>query len=96
MLDTPDSGRPKRHTALIANDLSRLNVDIAAVSEVLFQEQGSLQEHDAVHTLYWSGNSVVESHISGIGFMIRDSIASKLENLPSGYSDRIISASPTE
>lgn len=93
MLDTADSGRPERRSALIAHELARLNVDIAALSEVRFPEEGSLIEHGADYTLYWSGKPETERRLSGVGLMVRSSIASKLENLPTGHSDRIISMS---
>ena len=91
MLDRADSCRPERRSALIAHELSRLNIDIAALSEVLFSGEGSLQEHGAGYTLYWSGKPETERRLSGVGFMVRNSIASKLENQPTGHSDRIIS-----
>ena len=47
MLDQTDSNRPERRSALIAHELSRLDIDIAALSEVRFPEEGSLQEHGA-------------------------------------------------
>ena len=53
MLDRADSCRPERRSALIAHELSRLNIDIAALSEVRFSGEGSLQEHGAGYTLYW-------------------------------------------
>ena len=91
MLDTPDSNRPERRSAIIAHELKRLNIDIAALSEVRFPEEGSLQEKSGGYTLFWSGRPETEKRQSGVGFMIRSSIASKLENLPIGHSDRIIS-----
>ena len=91
MLDAADSNRPERRSALIAHELSRLNVDIAALSEVRFPDEGSLQEHGAGYTFFWSGKPATEKRLSGVGFMIRTSIASKLENLPTGHSDRIMS-----
>ncbi|KAJ7428377.1 craniofacial development protein 2-like [Pitangus sulphuratus] len=57
MLGAVDSGRPERFSALIAHKLSRLNIDIAALSEVRLNEEGSLREHGACYTLYWSGHS---------------------------------------
>ncbi|KAJ7414990.1 hypothetical protein WISP_80188 [Willisornis vidua] len=81
MLDTMDSGCPERRSALIAHELSWLNIDIAALSEVLLHKEGSLKEHGAGYTLYWSGNPKNERHLSGVGFMTKNSIASKLENL---------------
>ena len=90
MLDRADSCRPERRSALIAHELSRLNIDIAALSEVRFSGEGSLQEHGAGYTLYWSGKPETERRLSGVGFMVRNSIASKLENQPTGHSNRII------
>ena len=91
MQDAADSNRPERRSALIAHELSRLNVDIAALSEVRFPGEGSLKEHGAGYTLFWSGKLETERRLSGVGFMMKTSIASKLENLPTGHSDRIMS-----
>ena len=91
MLDRSDSNRPERRSALIAHELARLSIDIAALSEVRFPEEGSLKEHGAGYTFYWSGKPAAEKRLSGVGFMVKDCIASKLEHLPTGHSDRIIS-----
>ena len=91
MLDTAESNRPQRRSALVAHELSRLNIDIAALSEVRFPDTGSLKEQGAGYTLYWSGKPHGERRQSGVGFMIRNNIAAKLEILPTGHSDRIIS-----
>lgn len=82
MIDSADSTRPERRSALIAHELARLDVDIAALSEIRFSEKGSLREHGAGYTLYWSGKPVTERRLSGVGFMIRDSIACKLASWP--------------
>ena len=91
MLDKTDSNRPERRFALIAHELSRLDVDIAALSKVCFAEEGSLQEHSAGYTLFWSGKPATKRSLAGVGFMLRTSITSKLEDLPTGHSDRIMS-----
>ncbi|GFN94510.1 craniofacial development protein 2 [Plakobranchus ocellatus] len=91
MIDKADSNRPERCSALIAHELSRLNIDIAALSEVRFADEGNLWEHGAGYTLYWSGKSSTERRLSGVGFMMKNSIATKLETLPRAHSDRIIS-----
>ena len=91
MLDTAESNRPQRRSALVARELSRLNIDIAALSEVRFPDTGSLKEQGADYTLYWSGKPQGERRLSGVGFMIKNNLASKLETLPTGHSDRIIS-----
>ena len=77
--------------ALVARELARLDIDIAAFSEVRFAEQGSLLEDGAGYTLFWSGKNKDERRLSGVGFMIKTSIARKLQNLPVGHSDRIMS-----
>ncbi|XP_051627116.1 uncharacterized protein LOC127462510 [Manacus candei] len=91
MLDSADSRRPEHQSALIAHELARLNIDIAALSEVRLHEEGSLREQGAGYTLFWSGKPRTEKHVSGVGFMIKNSFLPKLENLPRGHSDRIIS-----
>ena len=91
MIDKADSSRPERRSALVAHELSRLNIDIAALSEVRFADAGSLKEHGAGYTLYWSGKPSTERRSSGVGLMVRNSVASKLDRLPTGHSDRIMS-----
>ena len=87
MLDSDDNDRPQRRPALVARELSRLDIDIAALSEVRFAEEGSLVEHGAGYTLFWSGRGKEEHRQSGVGFMIKNNIAKKLHALPTGHSD---------
>nr|VZI07637.1 unnamed protein product [Spirometra erinaceieuropaei] len=44
LLDNPSSNQPERRTALVARKLARYKVDIAALSETRFSEQGQLEE----------------------------------------------------
>ena len=62
--------RPRRRSALVARELARLDIDIAAVSEVHFVEQGSLKEDVAGYTLFWSGKNKDKLCLSGVSFMI--------------------------
>ncbi|XP_068675615.1 craniofacial development protein 2-like [Montipora foliosa] len=91
MLDSDDNDRPQRRSALVARELSRLDIDIAALSEVRFAEEGSLVERGAGYALFWSGRRKEEHRQSGVGFMIKNNIAKKLHALPTGHSDRIMS-----
>ena len=52
MQDSDDSYHPQRRSALVARELGRLDIDIAALSEVRLAEQGSLTEQEAGYTLY--------------------------------------------
>lgn len=42
VLDSDKNDWPQRRSALVVRELSRLNIDIAAISEVRFAEQGFL------------------------------------------------------
>ena len=86
-----DNDRTQRRSALVARELSRLDIDIAALSEVRFAEEGSLLEHGAGYTFFCSGRGKEEDCRSGVGFMMKNNIAKKLHALPTGHSDRIMS-----
>ena len=83
--------RPRRRSALVARELARLDIDIAAVSEVHFVEQGTLREDEAGYTPFWSGKNKDKRRLSGVSFMIKTSITRKMQNLPVGHSDCIMS-----
>ncbi|KAI8798799.1 craniofacial development protein 2 [Biomphalaria glabrata] len=53
--DSNENECPQRKSALVALGLARLDVDIAALSEVRLASQGSLTERWAGYTLNWSG-----------------------------------------
>ena len=48
-------------------ELAPMDIDIAALSEVRFAEQGSLTEDGAGHTLLWSGKNKDRRRFSGVG-----------------------------
>ena len=89
MQDSED--RSQRHSAIVARELARLDIDIAALSEVRFAKQGSVKEDRAGYNLLWSGKNKDDRRLSGVGFMIKTSIARKLQDLPVGHLDRIMS-----
>lgn len=55
MPDSEGNNQPQRRTALVAWELARLGIDVTAISEERFAEQGSLTEHRAGYILYWYG-----------------------------------------
>ena len=69
---------------------SLVDIDIAALSEVRFAEQGCVTEDGAGYTLFWSGKNKDERRLSGVDFMIKTSIARRSQNLPVGHSDRLM------
>ena len=83
--------RPQRHSALVARELARLDIDIATLSDVRCAEQGSLAQDGADYTLFCSRRNKDKRGLSGVSFMIKTSSARKLQNLPVDYSDRLMS-----
>nr|VZI33700.1 unnamed protein product [Spirometra erinaceieuropaei] len=91
LLDNPRSNRPERRTALVARELARYKVDIAALSETRFSEQGQLEEVGAGYTFFWSGRPRAERRDAGVAFAIRTDIVRRLPCLPQGINDRLMS-----
>nr|VZI05792.1 unnamed protein product [Spirometra erinaceieuropaei] len=89
--DNPRSNRPERRTALVARELARYKVDIAALSETRFSEQGRLEEVGAGCTFFWSGRPRAERRDAGVAFAIRNVIVGRLPCLTQGISDRLMS-----
>nr|VZI44911.1 unnamed protein product [Spirometra erinaceieuropaei] len=89
--DNPRSNRPERRTALVARELARYKVDIAALSETRFSEQGQLEEVGAGYTFFWSGRPRAERRDAGVDFAIRTDIVRRLPCLPQGINDRLMS-----
>ena len=75
----------------MARELAPLDIDIAAVSEVRFAEQGSLTKDRVGYTPFWSGKNKDKRRLFSVGFMFKTSITRKLQSLPIGHSDRLVS-----
>ncbi|BHF77514.1 hypothetical protein SprV_0602062100 [Sparganum proliferum] len=91
LLDNPSSNRPERRTALVARELARYTVDIAALSQTRFSEQGQLEEVGAGRTFFWSSRPRSERLGAGVAFTIRNDIVERLPCLPQGINDRLMS-----
>nr|VZI51953.1 unnamed protein product [Spirometra erinaceieuropaei] len=91
LLDNPKSNRPERRTALVARELAHYKVDIAALSETRFSEQGQLEDVGAGYTFFWSGRPRAERRDAGVAFAIWNDIVGRLPCLPQGINDRLMS-----
>nr|VZI37161.1 unnamed protein product [Spirometra erinaceieuropaei] len=89
--DNPRSNRPERRTALVARELARYKVDIAALSETRFSEQGQLEEVGVGYTFFWSGRPRAERRDAGVAFAIRNDIVGRLPCLPQCINGRLMS-----
>nr|VZI45150.1 unnamed protein product [Spirometra erinaceieuropaei] len=89
--DNPRSNLPERRTALVARELARYKVDIAALSETRFSEQGQTEEVGADYTFFWSGRPRADRRDAGVAFPIRNDIVRRLPCLPQNINDRLMS-----
>ena len=92
LLDRAGTNRPERRTALIASELARYNVQIAALSETRFADEGQLTEQTSGYTFFWIGRGQDERREAGVGFAIKSNLVSKLANPPKGINDRLMTA----
>ena len=81
-MDRPKLQRPKRQTALVALEMNRYNVDIAALGEVRLPGYDNLEDHG--YFFFWSGIPSQERREAGLGFPVRKEIAAKLDEEPEG------------
>lgn len=92
LMDRAGTDRPERRTALIASELARYNVQIAALSETRLAEEGQLTEQSAGYTFFWIGRGQDERREAGVGFAIKSNLVSKLAAPPKGINDRLMTA----
>lgn len=82
--------QPERRTALVALELERLEIDIAALSETRLAGNSQLTEKKGGYKFFWNGRGPEESRQSGVGFAIKSNLAKLLPTLPKAYSDRLM------
>ena len=90
LMDNIKTDRPERRTALVARELDRYNIHIAALSGTRFANEGQLTEVKAGYTFFWSGRSSEERREAGAGLCIRSSLVSKLTDLSKSINDRLM------
>lgn len=91
MLDSNlTADRPARRTALIAQELGRYDIDVAALAETRLPDEGSLTEDQGGYTFYWKGYSTEERRLHGVGFAVKNSLLRSIEDAPVGISARLM------
>ena len=81
--------KPERGTALVARELQRYRVDIAALSETRIAAEGSLREEGGDYTVFWKGKPQSEDRIHGVGFAIRTALLRSMPVLQVGINERL-------
>ena len=66
-----------RKTAVINDELKRLNVDIATLQETQLADSGTLKEKD--NTFFWQGKRSKELREHGVGFAVRNTLLRMVE-----------------
>lgn len=89
-MDTRNTSRPERMTAIVGYELARCNIDVAALSETRLAGTGDLTKVGAGYTFFWSGKGKEEPREAGVGFAVRSTLVPQLETLPKGISDRLM------
>ena len=90
LLDRDELNKPQRRTALVASELARYNIDIAALSETRLAGEGELCERGSGYTFFWSGRLPEEKREAGIDFAVKSTLANKLADPPKGINDRLM------
>lgn len=88
IVDDPDMITDSRKTAIIARELLRLNIDIAALQETRLPSDGTIREKD--YTFYWMGKGVSEPRIHGVGFAVKNGLLPAVTP-PTAGTERILS-----
>ena len=89
LLDCVGSNNPERRTGIVAKELARYSIDIAALQETRFSDEDQLTEAKAGYTFFWKGKPEGEKWVGGAGFAIRTELTNQLEQ-PYGFNDRIM------
>ena len=79
--------KDSKKTAIINDELKRLNVDIATLQETRIADSGTLKEKD--YTFFWQGKRSNEPREHGVGFAVRNSLLRMVEP-GSGGSERLL------
>ena len=79
--------KDSRKTAVINNELKRLNVGFATLQEKRLADSGTLKEKD--YTFFWQGKRSKEPREHGVGFTLRNSLLRMVEP-GSGGSEHIL------
>ena len=90
--DVNGSDGPRRRTALVALELERYNIDIAALSETRLSGEGSIVEGEGPdgYTIFWRGYPEGHVRMHGVGMAIRNSVLKNVTDAPAYISERLM------
>ena len=77
-----------KEQALVAQELTKYKIDIAALSKTRLVDEASITEDLGCYTFFWKRYPQNESRIEGVGFAIRNGLLRPLSDDPFGISPR--------
>ena len=91
MLTLQDTGLGARcRTAPIACELARYNIDIAALSETILPNEGSIVEMGTGYIFVWSGLPTVARRIHCVGFAVSTALLQSSQESSIAIDERIM------
>ena len=88
LLDRDD--QPELRTAIIAHELARYNIDIAALSETRISGSSQFEEASAGYTFFCQGQPAGEMRHGGVGFAIRSRLLTHVRESACAISPRLM------
>ncbi|XP_046998241.1 craniofacial development protein 2-like [Schistocerca americana] len=82
--------RPERRTALITQELARLDTDIAALSETRLSGEGQISEVRSGYTIFWKEKDAGATRIHGAGFAVKTKIVKDLRLTSVSINERLM------
>ena len=80
----------RRRTALIACELARYNIDIAALSEARLLDEGSFVKIGTGYTFFWSCLPTVARRIHDVGFAVWTALLQSTQESPIAIDERLM------
>ncbi|KAK0136840.1 hypothetical protein N1851_026969 [Merluccius polli] len=77
-------------TALVALELARYNIDIAALSETRLHGEDSLTEVGAGYTFFWKGVPEGTRRNHGVGVAMKSKLLQRIPESPIGINERLM------
>ena len=71
LLDNTNANRPARRTALVAHELKKYSIDIAALEETRLHGEDSITERGEGYTFFWKGLPEGTPALHGVGFAVK-------------------------
>lgn len=70
LMENPNSDLLEQRTALMAREPAQFDIDIVALSETRYSEEGQYTQDVGGYTFFWKGKAKKEWNIHGIRFSI--------------------------